>query len=116
MQIPEHSGFDLSRPMLASLAGLTRLGSASLYEDDIFAIVDHIPLLEDLSRAEISRLCTRMECFSAQRGDMITGEDEEGDFLGIVLTGEVAVLKRGSDGKEKQLAVIVRAFPSANCL
>ncbi len=92
--------------MLASLAGLTRLGSASLYEDEIFAIVDHIPLLEDLSRDEISRLCTRMECYSAKRGDMITGEDEEGDFLGIVLTGEVAVLKRGKDGQEKHLAVI----------
>ncbi len=105
-QTSEHPGFDLTRPLLASLAGLTRLGSATLYEDEIFAIVDHIPLLEDLSRTEISQLCTRMECFSAKRGDIVTGEDEEGDFLGIVLTGEVAVLKRGKDGQEKQLALI----------
>lgn len=102
----ESAEINLNRPLLASLEGLTRLGSATLYEDDIFEILDHIPLLEDLNRSEISQLCARMECFSAKRGDIVTGEDEEGDFLGIVLTGEVAVHKRGQDGREKQLAVI----------
>jgi CRP/FNR family cyclic AMP-dependent transcriptional regulator len=33
-------------------------------------------------------------------------EDDDGDFLGIILTGEVAVVKHGTGGEPKQLAVV----------
>ena len=35
---------NLSRPLLSALEGLTRLGCASEFEDEILAIVDNIPL------------------------------------------------------------------------
>lgn len=86
--------------------GLADLGSASRYEDEIFGIIDHIRLFEDLGREEVSQLCRKMECFSAKRGDVIVKEGDDGDFLGIILTGEVDVVKRGANGEDKQLAVI----------
>jgi CRP/FNR family cyclic AMP-dependent transcriptional regulator len=97
---------NLTRPLLSALEGLTQLGSASRYEDEIFAIIDHILLFEDLNRAEISQLCANMSCFCAKRGDVIMKEEDDGDFLGIILTGEVAVLKNSGDGESKQLAVV----------
>lgn len=100
------NGINLNRPLLPALQGLTSLGSASSYEDEIFGIIDHIQLFEDLGRAEISQLCSKMECFSAKRGDVIVMEGDVGDFLGIILTGEVDVVKRGANGEAKQLAVI----------
>ncbi len=100
------SGISLDRPLPPALKGLADLGSASRYEDEIFGIIDHIQLFEDLGREEVSQLCRKMECFSAKRGDVIVKEDDDGDFLGIILTGEVDVVKRGANGEDKQLAVI----------
>ena len=102
----QSTGINLDRPLLPALQGLTDLGSATRYEDEIFGIIDHIQLFEDLGRAEVSQLCRKMECFSARRGDVIVQEDDDGDFLGIILTGEVDVVKRGANGEAKQLAVI----------
>jgi CRP-like cAMP-binding protein len=99
---------NLSRPLLPALQGLTTLGSASRYEQEIFQLIDHIQLFEDLGLAEVSQLCGNMECFSAKRGDVIMKEDDDGDFLGIILTGEVSVVKHGDNAQDKDrlLAVV----------
>ena len=100
------SGINLNRPLLPALRGLGLLGSASLYEDEIFEIIDHISLFEDLTQNEVTQLCAKMECFCAKRGDVIMKEGDDGDFLVIILTGQVAVVKTGRDGNDKQLAVV----------
>ena len=100
------SGINLSRPLLPALKGLGLLGSASLYEDEIFDIIDHIPLFEDLTHKEVTQLCAKMECFCAKRGDVIMKEGDDGDFLVIILTGQVAVIKAGANADHKQLAVV----------
>lgn len=99
-------GINLSRPLLPALKGLGLLGSASLYEDEIFEIIDHISLFEDLTKNEVTQLCAKMECFCAKRGDVIMREGDDGDFLVIILTGQVSVLKTGRNGEHKQLAVV----------
>lgn len=100
------ASINLNRPQLSALAGFTPLGSASRYEDEILGIIDHILLFEDLRPAEVSRLCAKMECYCAKRGDVIMKENDDGDFLVIILTGEVAVVKQGGSGGDKQLAVV----------
>ncbi len=100
------SSINLRRPLLPALEGLTQLGSASNYEDEIFGIIDHILLFEDLGLAEISQLCARMDCFCAKRGDVIMKEHDDGDFFVIILTGEIAVIKDNGSGEPKQLAVV----------
>jgi CRP-like cAMP-binding protein len=102
----EMPSINLSRPLLSALEGFASLGSASRYEDEILGIIDHITLFEDLRHSEVSQLCSKMECFCANRGDVIMKENEDGDFLVIVLTGQVAVVKQGATGEEKQLAVV----------
>jgi CRP-like cAMP-binding protein len=99
-------GINLDRPLPPALKGLADLGSASRYENEIFGIIDHIKLCEDLGREEVSQRCRKMEYFSAKRGDIIVRKDDDGDFLGIILTGEVDIVKRGANGEVKQLAVI----------
>ncbi|MBK9022024.1 MAG: cyclic nucleotide-binding domain-containing protein [Sulfuritalea sp.] len=91
----EMPSINLSRPLLSALEGFASLGSASRYEDEILGIIDHITLFEDLRHSEVSQLCSKMECFCANRGDVIMRENEDGDFLVIVLTGQVAVVKQG---------------------
>lgn len=99
-------GINLKRPLLSALECFTRLGSASQYEEEIFELIDRISLFEDLGRKEISQLCIKMECFGTQRGDVIMQEGCDGDYLVIILTGEVAVVKQDENGHQKQIAIV----------
>jgi CRP/FNR family transcriptional regulator, cyclic AMP receptor protein len=103
-EVPAPIGFSLQRPLLPALSGFTRLGSASNFEDEIFELIDRIALFEDLGRAEASKLCAAMECFGVPRGEAIMKEGEEGEYLVIVLTGEVAVLKQDATGNPIKIA------------
>lgn len=102
----ERLSINLKRPLLSALEGFTQLGSASQYEDEIFELIDCISLFEDLGRTEISQLCKKMQCYGAQRGSLIMREGDDGDYLAIILTGEVAVVKHDDDGNQKQIAVV----------
>lgn len=102
----ESLGINLKRPLLSALEGFTQLGSASQYEDEIFELIDRISLFEDLGRTEISMLCRKMQCYGTQRGSFIMREGDDGDYLAIILTGEVAVVKHDENGNQKQIAVV----------
>lgn len=102
----ESLGINLKRPLLSALEGFTQLGSASQYEDEIFELIDRISLFEDLGRTEISLLCKKMQCYGTQRGSLIMREGDDGDYLAIILTGEVAVVKHDENGNQKQIAIV----------
>jgi len=83
---------------------LQSLGSASLYFDEILGI-EHVKLFEDFSNVEIEALCRYMPCYAAPTGCRLLTEGDEGDFLLLILTGKVAVLKQMESGGSLSLAV-----------
>lgn len=85
---------------------LSYLGSASGYADEIHAIIDHIPLFGDLSRAEVDALCQHMMCFAAPRGTHLLKEGDCGEHLVLVLTGKVVVSKALNDGAQSVIAEV----------
>lgn len=82
---------------------LQNLGSASLYFDEILSI-EHVKLFEDFSKDEIEALCRYMTCYAAPTGSRLLKEGDEGDYLLLILTGKVSVLKKTESG-ERRLAV-----------
>ncbi len=80
------------------------LGNAKDFKDDIFDVLRGAPFLEDFQTEEIAYLCQYMTCFAASTFANIFSEGESGDWLAIVLTGEVAVVKLDADGQERILA------------
>lgn len=86
-------------------AELEFLGSASNYLDDILQIVDCLALFEGFRKNEIEALCSLMECFGAPTGATLIKEGDQGNFLIMVLTGSVNVIKFDNTGK-KQVASI----------
>lgn len=105
-EVSPQLGINLRRPLLSALSGFTPLGSASNFEDEIFELIDRISLFEDLGRAEATKLCAAMECFGASRGDVIMKEGDDGEYLVIILTGEVAVVKQDEFGNAIRIAVV----------
>ncbi len=88
------------------LADLEYLGAAARFIDDILGIIDRIPLFGGFSRPEVERLTAYMECYGAPRGTRLLTEGEEGDFLLLILTGSVDVVKHLAGHGDKLVATV----------
>ncbi len=82
------------------------LGKATRFAEDIHKVIDHAPLFDELSFQEIEALCEFMVCYAAPRGSVLMSEGQGGDFLVVLLTGEVAVSKSGDDGNARLVATV----------
>jgi len=83
---------------------LQKLGSASLYLDEILEI-EHVKLFEDFSKDEIEALCRYMTCYASPTGYRLLKEGDEGDFMLLILTGKVTVFKQNEAGEGRHLSV-----------
>lgn len=92
------------RPNL--FGSLDYLGGAVGYVDDVYDVIRKGPLFEELSRLEIEALCQFMHCFAAHRNSILLKEGDEGDYLLIVLSGEVTVRKQAPSGALVDIAVV----------
>lgn len=82
------------------------LFGADKYFDEIVEIMEHIRLFEDLNKEEVMALCHFMTCYAAPRGYTLLGEGESGDYLLLVLTGEVEVVKSVCGVELKSIAKV----------
>ncbi len=82
---------------------LKSLGSASLYLEEVFSL-EHVKLFEDFSRDEIEALCRYMTCYAASSGCRLLTEGDEGDYLILLLTGKVSIIKQTESGDHAQIA------------
>jgi CRP/FNR family transcriptional regulator, cyclic AMP receptor protein len=84
-----------------ALPNLVHIGDASNYLEEIHAVLGPLPVFEDFSAGEISTLCDYMECYAASTGAVMLNEGDDGDFMMLVLTGRVQVVKQSPHSGEK---------------
>jgi CRP-like cAMP-binding protein len=84
-------------------ARLERLGSAAGFLDEVQCVLRTLDLFEGFSRDEYALLCEYMDCFGAPSHTTILHEGEAGDFLIIVLTGSINVVKAFGENELKTL-------------
>lgn len=88
------------------LAACEPLGDATGFVDLILAIIARIRLFEDFERAEIEMLAHYFRCYRAPAGTEIIHEGEPGDFMLLLIEGEIEILKLDPRGLPQQLAVV----------
>ncbi|MCB5183814.1 cyclic nucleotide-binding domain-containing protein [Methylobacillus gramineus] len=72
---------------------LVHLGGADKYVEEILEIVNTIKLFGDFSDEEVRYFCSYMQCYAAPRDCQLLTEGDVGDYLLLILTGEVDVVK-----------------------
>lgn len=82
------------------------LGRADKYEDDIFEIINHIKLFDKFSMDEVKSLCRFMQCYAAPRDYALIQEGDVGDYLLLILSGEISVTKVTIAGKLAKVAEV----------
>lgn len=85
---------------------LENLGAATGFIDDIFAIMEQMPLFGDLNLVEVELLSAYMECFGAPANVTLLEEGKEGDYLLLILTGSVDVYKAMPGQGNKLMAAV----------
>ncbi len=85
---------------------LENLGAATGFIDDIFTIIEQIPLFGEFNLVEVEQLSAYMECFAAPGNVTLLEEGKEGDFLLLVLTGSVDVYKAMPGQGNKLMATV----------
>lgn len=93
-----------SRPPLYT--DLDYLGAASGYVDEVYAVISKGPLFEHFSRKEIEALCQYMHCYAASRDRVLLNEGVEGDYLLIILSGQVSVRKLNPKGEDVGITTV----------
>ncbi|WP_300320257.1 cyclic nucleotide-binding domain-containing protein [Accumulibacter sp.] len=89
---------------LRRFSDLEHLGSATGFVDEIYEILQPLALFEDFSKQECAVFCEYMELYGAPSKTSILDEGDDGNYLVIILTGFVRVLKRCGPASGKQVA------------
>lgn len=78
----------------ANLARLERVGAGTAIAGDIFGLVGKSQFFTEFSQEDVSTLAGYMEVYRAQPGEIIIRERDEGDFMMLIVDGEIDILKK----------------------
>lgn len=85
--------------------GLTPLGRASEFADDIYGLMAKTPLFSGLDMAETHTLGAFMYVYDAPAGLTLINEGDAGDFMVLLMSGMVDVLRRNRYNYPSRIAV-----------
>jgi CRP/FNR family transcriptional regulator, cyclic AMP receptor protein len=77
---------------------LEHLGDATPFVGRILEILQHIALFEDFGKEEVTLLAGYMQCYRAPAGSEIIREGQAGDFMVLLLDGEMEIVKQDGRG------------------
>lgn len=102
----EHTADPVPGMSAELLSHIEQLGSGGSYAGQIFDLVGRSPFFADFERPDIELLSDYMAIYSAQPGQAIIREGDEGDFMLLVMSGAVDIFKNNAHG-ERQLMTSV---------
>ncbi len=88
------------------LAQFESLGNALPFVERMHEVIDRIQLFEEFSPDDVLKLAERMSCYRAPVGAEIIREGEDGDFMLLLLDGDMEIVKTGKDGLPRRVGVV----------
>ena len=86
-----------------NLAKLERVGAGTAIATEIFGLVGRSQFFTEFSKEDISTLAGYMEVYRAQPGEIIIRESDEGDFMVLIVDGEVDILKKSHRAEQQHM-------------
>lgn len=86
-----------------NLARLERVGAGTAVAGEIFGLVGKSQFFTEFSKEDISTLAGYMEVYRAQPGEIIIRESDEGDFMVLIVDGEVDILKKSFRAEQQHM-------------
>lgn len=93
-------------PLTSSLESLEYLGSAQGLLDKIEELIGHSPFFEDLTHEDVGILCSYLKAYKALPGQEIIREGDLDDFMLLVVSGSVNIVKIDSHGYLRPMSIV----------
>ena len=88
------------------LAHLEYLGDATQFSAQLHALIPRCALLENFSPAEVRLLAHFMDVYRADAGSELLREGDGGDFMLMLIEGQVEVGRLDRSGQRRVIAVV----------
>ena len=86
-----------------NLAALELVGPGTDIADDLLSLVGKSPFFAEFSLEDVARLIGYMAVYCAQPGEIIIREGATGDFMMLIVEGEVDILKKNQRGEQQHM-------------
>ena len=73
---------------------------------ELRTLLGRAPLFSEFSRDDVNKLAEYMGVYSAQTGESIIVEGDIGDYLLLIIRGEVEILKRGVTREQQHMTTV----------
>ncbi|HSN40807.1 MAG TPA: cyclic nucleotide-binding domain-containing protein [Burkholderiales bacterium] len=89
-----------------NLRKFEQLGKGTVLTNQIFGLVGKSPFFAEFSYEDISLLSGYMNVYRARAGDVVIRENDAGDFMLLLIAGEVDILKKGTDREQRHVTSV----------
>ena len=89
------------------LATLEHLGEGTIVAEDIFGMIGHSPFFAELDREDVEMLAEFMQIYRAQPGDVIIREGDPGDYMLLLIQGQVDILKKSHRNEVQHMTTVL---------
>lgn len=86
-----------------NLAKLERVGAGTAIAGEILGLVGKSQFFTEFSQEDISILTGYMAVYRAQPGEMLIREGDAGDFMLLIVDGEIDILKKDQRGEQQHM-------------
>jgi len=90
----------------ADLDALELLGDGTGFRDQLCAMIEHAPMFDGLTRAEVETLAHYLRAYKARQGSVIFREGKKGQFMCIVVEGRADILKENHEREKRKVATV----------
>lgn len=89
-----------------NLLGLENLGKGTLFSEEISGLVGRSQFFAEFSREDVAVMAEYMDVYRARPGEMIIREGDTGDFMLLIIEGDVDILKKGLRGEQQHMTSV----------
>ena len=90
----------------ALLGRFERIGDNATIAEELGTLLGRAPLFSDFSHEDIRTLAEYMGVYRAQPAETIIREGDVGDFMLLIIRGEVDILKRGHHREQQHMTSV----------
>jgi CRP/FNR family transcriptional regulator, cyclic AMP receptor protein len=92
------------------LESLENLGGGTAFVDQIFSLVGHSQFFAEFNRDDVNVLAGYMRIYHAQPGQTIIREGDIGDYMLLVIRGEVDIYKKNLMGEQQLMSSVTHGM------
>ena len=83
-----------------------RIADSSAVSEDLSSLLGKAPLFSEFNTDDIKSLADYMGLYRAQPGETIIREGDNGDFMLLIVRGEVDILKKGFQREQQHMTSV----------